>query len=353
MTIIYFILLLSIIVVVHEFGHFIMAKLFKVYCYEFSIGMGPKLLSKKGKETNYVLRLLPIGGYVAMAGENDGMADEYADLEIPKNRFLDAIEPWKRIIIMVAGIVMNFILAWVIMTVFFLNQGVYPEDSKPIIGSVVENSPAEVAGIMPNDYVIRVELADGTVVKPKTFDDMSVYTMTSSGDVTYVVNRDGQELSLTVTPVMDEQTGAYISGIRSLPIEYKNVTVLNAPLLSAKYLTNMTHDTIVSIFRMFKGVGLNQVSGPVGIYSITDTYASLGFEYFMMLVAMMSLSVGIFNALPLPVLDGGRVVITIGEWITGKKLNQKVEIALMSLCWVLLIGLMLFATWNDITRLFR
>lgn len=327
------------------------AKLFKVYCYEFSIGMGPKLWQKKGKETVYTLRLLPIGGYVAMAGENDGMQEAFENIEVPKERTLTNLKEWKRIIIMGAGIFMNFMLAWIIMSGFYLYQGAYPIDPAPVVADVVPNGPADQAGMQKDDYILKVTLADGTTIEPKTFADITNYTLTYDDDITYTIERDGQLMHLTVTPMQDPQTKAYYSGINSLPYTFKEVTLLNAPLLGASYLIDTTKSMIISLFRMFQGFGLEQVSGPVGIYTVTETYASLGIEYFLMLVALMSLNIGIVNALPLPVLDGGRIVITIGEWICHRKLNQKVEIALMSACWILLIGLMLFVTWNDILRL--
>lgn len=351
MTIIYFILLLSIIVIVHEFGHFIVAKLCKVYCYEFSIGMGPKLWSKKGKETTYVIRALPIGGYVAMAGENDGMAEEYSEIDIPKERCLDGINNIKKICIMIAGIVMNFLLAWIIMSCFFMIQGVYPSSPEPYIGSVKENSPAYEAGFMANDKIIKVEYPDGTTIKPKTFNDLSSVVVESEIEVTYTILRDDQEIVIKVTPEYDEEYQSYMIGISSLPIQYKDVTLLNAPLYGADYLIDTTGMMFTSIARLFKGQGLNQVSGPVGIYSVTDTYVSLGFEYYLLLIALISLNVGIFNALPLPVLDGGRILIVLVEAILHKKLNKKVEAGLMAACWVLLICLMLYATVNDITRI--
>lgn len=351
MTLIYFILLLSAIIIIHELGHFMFAKLFKVYCYEFSIGMGPKIYQKKGKETVYTLRLLPVGGYVAMAGENDGMQEAYEDIVVPKERTLTYLKEWKRIVIMGAGIFMNFMLAWVIMSGFYLYQGAYPVAPEPVVASVMEDGPAQAAGIEANDRIVKVTLADGTTIEPKTFEDITNYTLTYDGDITYTIERDGQIMDFTVTPFQDEATKIYYSGINSLPYQSKAVNLLNAPILGASYLFDTTKTMIISLVRMFQGFGLEQISGPVGIYTVTETYASLGIEYFLMLIALMSLNVGIVNALPLPVLDGGRIVITIGEWICHRKLNQKVEIALMSACWVLLIGLMVFVTWNDILRL--
>ena len=351
MTIIYFILLLSVIVVVHEFGHFIVAKLFNVYCYEFSIGMGPKLWSKKGKETTYVIRALPVGGYVAMAGENDGMAELSENVEVPKHRCLDGINALKKICIMSAGIVMNFLLAWIIISIFFMVQGVYPTKVEPYIGAVKENSPAYDAGFEVNDKIIKVEYPDGTVIKPKTFSDLSNVIIESEVEVTYTILRDGKNMEIKVTPVYDEQYQSYMIGISSLPIQYKDVNILNAPIYGADYLFDMAKTMFISIGRLFRGIGLNQVSGPVGIYTATDTYVSLGFEYYLFLIALISLNVGIFNALPLPVLDGGRIFITIVEVIIHKKLNKKVEAGLMAACWALLICLMLYATVNDITRI--
>lgn len=352
MTIIYFLILLSVIIVVHELGHLIVAKLFNVYCYEFSLGMGPEIYSKQAKETRYSIRALPIGGYVAMAGENDGISEQFEDIVVPEERTITGLAPWKKICVMSAGIVMNFILAWALMSVFFTVRGIYIDSPKPIVSAVVEGGAAQAAGFMENDEIIKVVFDDGTIVKPKKFDDITMFSYGYDGNIEFTVKRNDETVTLNCTPILNEEDGLYYIGLMSKPGEVHNVNPINALYYGGAYLVDMTKQMFVSLIRVFRGIGLNQLSGPVGIYSTTEQYVSLGFDYYLMLIAILSVNIGIVNALPLPVLDGGRVVITLFESLLHKKLNKKVEMGLMLACWVLLISIMLFATWNDILRMF-
>ena len=351
MTIIYFLLLLSVIIIIHEAGHLLAAKKFNVYCYEFSFGMGPLLWQKKTKETKYSVRAIPIGGYVSMAGETD--ADElYPDVEVPDERRLINRPWWQRIIILLAGVTMNFLLAWVIFSVVYLSQGVYTESPPAVVGSVRENSPAERAGFEPGDIILEIRKEDGDSVRPKTFMDMQTFYIDDTEVATYVIERNGQPLELQVTPEFNEEQQTYLIGITSGDVVVKEVNFLNCWYYGAREMKDITSLMIRTITNLFRGIGLNQLSGPVGIYQATETYASFGLLSLLFLMAQLSLNVGIFNLLPLPVLDGGQVVITLAEVITGKKMNEKFKIGLFLVCWIALISLMLFATWNDITRIF-
>lgn len=351
MTIIYFLLLLSVIITIHEAGHLLAAKKFNVYCYEFSFGMGPLLWQKKTKETKYSVRAIPIGGYVSMAGETD--ADElYPDVEVPDERRLINRPWWQRIIILLAGVTMNFLLAWVIFSIVYLSQGVYTESPPAVVGSVRENSPAERAGFEPGDIILEIRKEDGDSVRPKTFMDMQTFYIDDTEVATYVIERNGQQLELQVTPEFNEEQQTYLIGITSGDVVVKEVNFLNCWYYGAREMKDITSLMIRTITNLFRGIGLNQLSGPVGIYQATETYASFGLLSLLFLMAQLSLNVGIFNLLPLPVLDGGQVVITLAEVITGKKMNEKFKIGLFLVCWIALISLMLFATWNDITRIF-
>ena len=352
MTIIYFLLLLSIIICIHELGHLLAAKLFGVYCYEYSFGMGPALLQKKGKETIYSIRALPIGGFVSMAGEPDG-DEAYPDVVVPEGRRLTEIARWKRIIVMLAGVTMNFLLALFLFSMIFLANGSYTESPKAIVNEVVANSPAERAGFKPGDVIKEVSLEDGTSFQPDTFMDMTLFFLEYEGGTeNYVVERDGQRIHLSVVPEYDAEQQRYMIGIVGGESTVTKVNFLNCWKYGLMEMGSITKLMITTLLRLFRGKGLEQLSGPVGIYNATSEYASLGIIAYLFLIAQLSLNVGIFNLLPLPVLDGGQVVITLAEGLIGHPINQKVKLALMGACWVLLIGLMLFVTWNDIARLF-
>lgn len=349
MTIIYFLILLSVVVVIHEAGHLIAAKLFGVYCYEFSIGMGPAVYSKKTDETVYSIRALPIGGYVSMAGEEDGDA-AYPDVKVPDDRRLKNKKTWQKVIIMLAGVTMNFLLAWVLFSLIILSNGAYSGSPEPLVESVRENSPAEAAGFQAGDRIIKIEREDGSYVKPETFLDMQTFVSDGKPE-TYYVQRGSEEIALTVVPEYSEEAGTYMIGITGPSASIHKVNLLNCWYYGFAEMGMIVRLLITTIRSLFYGTGADQLSGPVGIYQATEAYAAMGLKSFLFLMAEISLNIGIFNLLPLPVLDGGQIVITLAEAAVHKELNAKVKTVIMLVCWVLLIGLMIFATWNDIRRL--
>ena len=348
MAVIYFILLMGVIVTIHEFGHLITAKLFKVYCYEFSIGMGFKLFGFKGKETEYSIRFLPIGGYVAMAGEDDNDRG----IEVPYNRTIKGIARWKQIIVMLAGVAMNFLLAWILVSGLMLFRGSYVTSPKPIVEDVLSGSVADEAGFKTNDIIKKVVFSDNTEIIPKTFNDILPFIQTSDKPVTYIVERDNEIIEITAQGIYDVEREVYLIGIKIPNGEEVQVNLLNAPLYGIKYLGTITKGMFISLFRLLKGTGLNQISGPVGVYNVTKQSVELGIGTYINLMALFSLNIGIFNLLPLPVLDGGRAIITFVEMILNKSINKKIEFGLMAGSWILLLTLMIFATYQDIIKLF-
>ena len=351
MTLIYFLILLSLIIVIHEAGHLCAAKLFGVYCYEFSFGMGPVLLQKAGKETKYSIRAIPVGGFVSMAGEEDG--DElYDDVEVPDERRLTFKPWWQKIIIMLAGVFMNFVLAYLIFTFVYLSIGFIRVSPEPIVDSVMAGSAAEKAGFMAGDRVLKIVSEDGRSIEPESYLDMQTFNASDNGTKTYYVLRGEETIEISVTPEYNEEEGRYLIGITApeqaaVEVNWKNCWYYG--FYEMKEIVRLMGSVIIGLI---SGHGLNQLSGPVGIYQATETYASMGLASFLFLVAQISLNVGLFNLLPLPVLDGGQVVLTLCEAVTRRKLNEKIKTGIMAVCWVLLIGIMLFATWNDIARIF-
>jgi regulator of sigma E protease len=346
MTLIVPVLVLSLIVLVHELGHLASAKFFGVYCKEFAIGMGPKLFSKKGKETEYSIRAFPFGGFVAMAGE------ESVEAEVPPNRSLLGIAKWKRIIILLSGVAMNFILAFVLFLSINLAVGAVYQSPKPVIASVIANSPAEEAGLQANDTILKMTFTDGTSLVPETFDDVVTYVQLYHSTMILTVDRSGETLEITVTPVFNEETQRYYLGVNIPPGEMVKINGFEAVTYAFSTMLSTVFGMFVFIGKMLTGVGLTQVSGPIGIIDVTSTQASLGILNLTYLTALLSLNIGVFNLLPLPILDGGRVVLTLIEAIFRRPINKNIELALMYISAAALIGLMLFATWQDIGRLF-
>lgn len=346
MTIIYFILILSVIIIIHELGHLITAKYFNVYCEEFSIGMGPAIFKKKFKETTFAIRALPLGGFVSMAGE-EGIGDE----DIPYERTIKGIAWWKQIVVMAAGAIMNILLAWGLFIGITAAQGRVTVAAEPIVQGFTENSAAEAAGFQVGDRIISIT-SGGETIHPDTFDDLTEHLAYFPEEATsFQVERGSETLTLVLTPRYNEDTQRYLAGFSTKPI-VKEITFLE----SFKYGTEKMVDGSTSIFRslskLIQGIGLENLSGPVGIYQITAQTTENGLLSTISLIGLLSLNIGIFNLIPLPVLDGGRIFITLIEKISGRKLSERVEGAIMMAGVVLLIGLMVFATWQDIVRLF-
>jgi regulator of sigma E protease len=346
MTLLYFVIILGIIVFVHELGHLITAKMFGVYCREFAIGMGPKVKSWQKGETLYSLRALPVGGFVAMAGE------EGVDMEdIPAHRTIKGIAPLKRIVIMLAGIFMNILLAWVIFVGVFIYQGARSLPPQPIIAGVVSGSVAETAGFLAGDEIVKVAFSDGTSIVPKDFYEVITYTQLYNDQMTFTVDRDGANITINVTPLFNEEEGRYMIGLMLPQPVIEELSFFGAIWAGTEYIGTTITEIVNTLSRLVRGIGLNAISGPIGIYDVTDQQAQQGLLSLIVLTAILSVNVGIFNLLPIPLMDGGRVVITVAEMIVGKPINREFEQALMTASVILVIGLVLFVTWQDILRL--
>lgn len=344
LTIIYFILILSVIVIVHELGHLIAAKKFNVYCKEFSIGMGPVIWQKQKDETAWSIRLLPIGGFVAMAGE-DGV-----DEDIPVERTLPGIHPWKQIIIMAAGAFMNIMLAWLIFIGITAYQGAVSIPGEPIIENVVEGMAAEEAGFQNGDKILYIQNSKAELT-PETSDDVVEFIQYYPETTTFTVLRDQEEITITMTPTLDEESQLYVLGVQYVQDEVKSISLLEAIPYGTQKMVSSVASIINALSKLIQGIGFNNLSGPVGIYQATSQITQTNFLTVLAFIALLSVNVGVMNLIPIPILDGGRIFIIMIESIIGRKLNEKVQTVIMMAGLVVIVGLMLFATWNDITRL--
>ena len=366
LSIIYFILILGVIVLVHEFGHFFFAKLFGVYVYEFSIGMGPKLFGKKSKngETEYCIRAIPIGGYVQLAGEG---SDE--DKNIPKKRLLQSKPVWQRLLIMFFGAGNNFILALVVL--FFLGLFVGCPSNRNIVSTVAPESPAEIAGIRAGDYIVNI---DGN--KISNLDDLQLYLTIATNKVSeerkkdindlgnievkeetkekiytfdVTVKRDGEEHKLVLEP-LDEKTAEKVGYTVGIGFDDK---VSHGFFAAIKYSFNKTGSLIKQMFmtikELFKGsIGVKNLSGPVGILRTVNDTKSSGFVNLIYLLALLSLNVGFINLIPFPAFDGGRILFLAIEKIIGKPIKPEVENMINNIGFFLLLGLVALVTLGDI-----
>jgi len=341
-----FILILGTIVLVHEFGHFIWAKITGVYVYEFAIGMGPKLFGKKKGETEYTIRAIPIGGFCQMAGE-DLDADE--DVKIPKDRQLQSKTAFQRFLIMVFGPLNNFILA--IILLFFLALVVGGNTMEPVISDVEKGSAAYQAGLSEGDRIL--EINDHKI---STNDDISLYL--AIADPTekneFVVEKEnGKEVTYKIKPsktVVDGEK-AYKYGIALQP--EKTHGFVEAIVYTAKKTVSIFKQMFITVGYLFTGgIKLSQLSGPVGIYSIVGESSAGGIANLIYLVAFLSINVGFINLLPIPAFDGGHILFIIIEKIKGSPVNPELENKIHTVFLMLLMLLMLVITFNDILRLF-
>ncbi len=345
-TLLILFIMLGLIISIHEFGHFIAAKKSGVYVEEFSIGMGPVIFKKKPKnsETTYSFRAFPIGGFVAMAEK------EEKGSKIKKDRVLENKGFFHVLWVLINGIVFNFVLAIVL---FFISGLIYGMPvSEPVVKEAVEGKPAYIAGIESGDKIISVN-----GVSINTWDDFLLEVSAKKIKDSYefvVVKSSGEEQTYTVVP--EVTTNEKGEEVRVFGIVSEGTTHKKGFVNALKYGFVGTYENSVTIFRiigsLFTGqVSVKSLSGPVGIYSIVDQVKSQGFETLIYLTAYLSINVGIVNLIPIPVFDGGRVLILIIEKIIRRKTGEKLENALNYIGFGLMILLMLFVTFNDITRL--
>lgn len=343
-----FVLTMSIIIIIHELGHLIAAKKFNVYCSEFSIGMGPVLFSRKKGETAYSLRAIPLGGFVAMAGEEGTDTSD-----IPFERTIKGIAPYKQIIVMAAGAVMNIILAWVIFVGMSMARGTVAGPAEPIISGVLEKSPAANVGLQIGDEITKVTLPDGTMIYPDTFDEIEerIRNFTDKDKIILTIDRDGNVSDFAISPVYNEDNEKYMIGIMATAttrhIEWYEGFYYGSLIMKDSFLQILT-----ALGSIFSGAGLKDMSGPVGIFQATSQVAQAGMISMVSWIALLSLNIGIFNLIPLPILDGGRILIVFIEMIFRRKLSEKLETAIMMFGLIVVAGLLLYATFNDVLRLF-
>ena len=345
LNILLFIVILGFIIFIHEFGHFTWAKICGVYVYEFALGMGPKIFGFKGKETEYSLRAIPIGGYCQLAGED---IDDDDIKKVPKKRRLQSKTALQRFLIMFFGAGNNFISAFLILCFIALIWGA--TTMNPIVTMVEKGSAAEKAGLEANDVITSI---NGH--KVTTSDDISLFLAVANPEkkTTIKVDRDGNNETIKVKPtkikVDGEETYKYGIGIQQEK-EYGFVAALKYMVNKSKSLFKQMGITFG--YLVTGGIRLNQLSGPVGIYSIVGEQAKTGLANILYLVAYLSINVGFINLLPLPAFDGGHILFIIIEKLRGKPVSPELENKIHTIGMILLLLLMLVVTVNDIIKLF-
>ena len=346
--------ILGIIILVHEFGHFIWAKTFGVHIYEFSIGMGPLLHTHKGKKDgiNYNIRAIPIGGFVSMAGEvyDSGEVDEN-NKKIKKDKLMCNKKWWQRLIILVAGVVNNFILAIVILFIYTLIWG--GGAITPKVLNVVEDKPAAAAGLKSGDVITNI---NGYNVSSWDKAQIILYYKNTNEYYTFEVKHtDGTKEEIKIKPeiIKDEETGVE-SKLFGIQIDAEDTSnVFKSFVYSIRKFNSIISSMVYTIWGLISGkIGLSALSGPVGIYEVVGETINYGINYFLYILAFLSINVGFINILPFPAFDGGHVLFLIIEKIKGSPVNAKIENTCHLIGFILVFLLMIIDTISDIIKLF-
>ncbi|SHK33275.1 site-2 protease. Metallo peptidase. MEROPS family M50B [Clostridium cavendishii DSM 21758] len=344
MYILYAVIAFSLLIIVHELGHFILAKLNGVKVHEFALGMGPKLFGFKIGETDYNLRMLPIGGYVGMLGETEESDDP---------RSLNKKKPLQRFCVMIAGVAMNYILAISLFAILAYNFGF----SKSIVKDVRDNSPAKEAGIKAGDEILGVNSH-----KVYVANDLAYEILRTKGKPIEIEYKSGDQIfKKTVTPKMmkipeqgkdddskKEDKESLIVGV--------NYEWLNNPSVfeSIKYASNenlsFIKETYLGLKNLITGKGnlKTDVGGPVTIIKMTGAAAKAGVWNLMWLTAFISIQLAVLNLLPFPPLDGGKILFVLIELISGKKVPNKIAEYVEFIGLMILFGLMILVTLKDV-----
>lgn len=329
-------LVFGVMILVHELGHFAFAKIFKVAINEFSIGMGPKLISKKFKDgVQYSIRLFPIGGYVAMEGENE---------ESDNPNSFDKKPAYQRFIIVSAGAIVNIILAVII--VFFLSLATSSFGTTTI--DYFASNADSYQGLEKNDVVLKVDNE-----RVKTLQELNYAIMMNGGEaVDILVERDGKEVLVKGVTFPTREEDGFVYGLRTFEVYYENSSLLQ--ILKNTYHTSISTVKLIwdSIIGLITGkFGFKQISGPVGVTGAMVDMAKAGPYSFFFFVSVISMNLGIFNLLPIPALDGGTLLFTGIEMIFRKKIPKKIEDTLKLIAFALLILLVIVVSIKDVVML--
>lgn len=333
------VLLFGIMIYPHELGHFIAARLMGVKVNEFAFGMGPVIWKKQRGETLHSIRLFPVGGFCAMEGEDENSEDPGA---------FGNKKPWQKLVVLAAGSFMNMMCAVLIMSLVVGVMGF----TTTTIGEVLDDMPAEEAGIMPGDKLLKI---DGVPVEQ--WADVSEALQKQGGRTCEVeIERDSEIHRMSLTPQKSETVDAAGNKTEGYMVGFTckiSHNPFKAVVSGVQSTWNINKMMFVSLKQLFTGeVGLESMSGPVGMIEMVNESTQYGFWYYGFLAALVCVNLAIINMLPFPALDGGRIIFVLYSMITGRKVNDRVEGFIHVAGMIILFGLMIYVTMNDVTRLF-
>ena len=340
LTFIATIVVFCLIIFIHELGHFVSAKLFGVTVHEFSIGMGPKIWGSARGGTEYSVRALPVGGYVKLEGE-DGASED-------KNAFCNK-SIFARFVVLASGAFMNFVLGFVLYLIIMSTATGFGSN---VVGEVIENSAFYDSGIVAGDVIVHMESEEYSS-KIRTFNDINFFTYRNGTEpVTVTFVRDGVERAVVgMVPKYNEEEGRHLYGFKAeiAPKTFGNV--IKYAYDQSVFVGKVVLSSFADLLR--GRAGASDISGPVGIVTEIGNAAKAGLATLANLAALISINLGIINLLPIPALDGGRILFLIYELIRRKKVPADKEAMVHAIGFMLLIGFMLIITFFDITKLFN
>ncbi|RXJ87394.1 RIP metalloprotease RseP [Arcobacter sp. CECT 8985] len=343
-----FLIVLSILVFIHELGHFLAARFFGVKVHVFSIGFGKKLFSKYYRGTEWQFALIPLGGYVKMKGQDDtkpGLQEEGNDSYNNK-------KPWQRIIILFAGPFANFVLAAIL---YFAIAILGATSLSPTIGQIIKDSPAQEAGLKANDKIIRIN-----DVKIRTWKDIGNTITQTKGALKFFVQRDNKIQTFVIKPEISDSENLFREKIKKRMIGIapapKAITIKYSPLEAISYAYDKTVESSKMIFlgvqKLIQGIiPSSEIGGVITIGKVISDASQSSFIALLAISALVSVNLGVLNLLPIPALDGGHIMFNIYEIITKRKPSDKVFMYLTIVGWVILASLMLLGIYNDINRI--
>jgi len=339
MTFLIAVVMLGLIIFVHELGHFLTAKLFKMPVSEFSIGMGPQVFSVDTKNTAYSFRAIPIGGYVNIEGMEVGSEVENGFSSKPA---------YQRFVVLFAGVFMNFLMAFILLFVVAKINGRIEYDTNAIIGGLVKGGANEQI-LKVDDKILEL---DGKKINVWT--DISKITKASQNkeEISALIERNGKEENITLKLTKDEENNRIVLGISP---KYKKIDLSTTESLdfAKNSFNSIFTDTIKGFFTLFSGkASLKEISGPVGIFKVVGEVSKFGWVSIISLCVVLSINIGVLNLLPIPALDGGRIIFVFLE-LFGIKINKKWEEKLHKSGMILLLFFILMISVNDVWKLFN
>ena len=334
-----FIIVLGPTVFFHELGHFLVAKAVGVKVHEFALGFGPILGKRRRGDTVYSVRWLPLGGFVKLAGM-DIPEDETETVSDSDESNFNNKSLWQRLAVIAAGPIMNLVLATVIFALY-MGLAVIP----PTVQSVEPGSPAELAGLLPGDEITHV--AEQRIHSVREINQ--IVADFENEETTVTISREGKVVQLAITPSLDPEIDRARLGVGM--VEKPREPVGTALGLGLERTIVISRDIIASIYRMITGRVKPDIAGPIGIFQLVGESASHGFFFVLFIAGVLSVNLGLFNFLPIPVLDGGWLLLLIWEAIRGRPLEPEQRGAVQFVGLAFLLLLMLFATYKDLLRL--